>query len=296
MPKKPPLTPEKRTRIEKQGSTAQGIKLAYNASQQARYQRELLKLVRAMTKQTKSALVALFDSGVADDFFDQQAEIVAMDASVTAKAKKVLSKLKAKFENLFNSNSILLASNMVEGASKTSRTALHVSLKQLSGGLSLKTGIVTQGQGQVAQAAVQENVSLIKSIPSEYFKNITGSVMRSITTGRGMADLLPEIQKYNGMTARRAKNLALDQTRKAYNSINKQRLVALGVKQFRWLHSGGGQVPRKSHLGINGIVFSFENLESEQAAHGVPLADRGIPGQAINCRCTMQPVIDFSEE
>jgi SPP1 gp7 family putative phage head morphogenesis protein len=150
----------------------------------------------------------------------------------------------------------------------------------------------------IAKAIVEENVSLIKSIPQQYFKDITGSVMRSITTGAGMSTLLPQIQKYNAMTERRAKNLALDQTRKAYNGINKQRMQSIGVKKFEWVHSGGGQHPRRSHIALGGRVFSFDDLpviNKEQVDAGYEGPVRGIPGQAINCRCTMIPVIEFDD-
>lgn len=147
----------------------------------------------------------------------------------------------------------------------------------------------------VAKALIAENVSLIKSIPQQYFKDITGSVMRSITTGNGLADLLPAIKKYNRISERRVKNLSLDQTRKAYNAVNKQRMQSVGVKQFEWVHSGGGQKPRVSHMKISGMIFNFENLESEQSKLGVPKGDQGIPGYPINCRCTIVPVIKFED-
>jgi uncharacterized protein with gpF-like domain len=98
------------------------------------------------------------------------------------------------------------------------------------------------------------------------------------------------------MTHRRARNIALDQTRKAYNSIGKLKMQRLGVKQFQWIHSGGGQFPRESHVKISGQIFSFENVEKEQAALGVPEADRGIPGYPVNCRCVMKPVIVFDSD
>jgi SPP1 gp7 family putative phage head morphogenesis protein len=211
-------------------------------------------------------------------------------------ARKLMNHLTAKFQALFNFKAGDLAESMVSGAAAVSKSSLHTSLKQLSGGLSLKTGVVPKGMEDVSKALIAENVSLIKSIPQQYFKDVTGSVMRSITVGRGIADLLPEIKKYQGQTERRAKNLSLDQTRKAYNSINKQRMQSIGVKQFEWVHSGGGQKPRESHLKIAGHIFDFENLESQQAALGVPKEDQGIPGYPINCRCTMLPVIRFEDE
>jgi len=219
-----------------------------------------------------------------------------MDASIASQAKILMNALLDKFQQLFNLKALPLASTMLKGAEATSKSTLHASLKKLTGGLSLKTGVVPKGMEDVSKALIAENVSLIKSIPQQYFKDVTGSVMRSITTGHGMADLLPEIKKYKGQTERRAKNLALDQTRKAYNSINKQRMQSIGVKQFEWVHSGGGQKPRESHIKIDGKTFDFENLESQQAGYGVPKEDQGIPGHPINCRCTMLPVINFEDE
>jgi uncharacterized protein with gpF-like domain len=49
-------------------------------------------------------------------------------------------------------------------------------------------------------------------------------------------------------------------------------------------------------LKIDGHVFDFDKLESQQAALGVPPEDQGIPGYPINCRCTMLPVVRFEGE
>jgi SPP1 gp7 family putative phage head morphogenesis protein len=289
---KPPLTKAKKKWAENRNVTLQGKPLNYNASQQAKYKSALEKLVRQMTDETKRQIIKLFEGDTAEEYFEQQEQAEAMDASIASKARKLMNKLTSKFTQLFNSKALPLADTMVDGAAKTSQSNLHSSLMQLSGGVSLKTSLVPQGMEDVAKASVQENVSLIKSIPQQYFKDVTGAVMRSITYGQGLADLVPHIQKYNAQTYRRAKNLALDQTRKAYNSINKQRMQALGVKQFKWIHSNAGQHPRESHLKISGTVFDFDTLEQEQAALGVPPEDRGIPGQPINCKCTMSPVIE----
>lgn len=279
--------------------TLRGKRLNYNASQQMKYRNALEKLVREMADETKKQVTRLFKGEIADDFFQQQEEVAAMDASITSQARILMNALTRKFTRLFSEKSRPLAEKMVNGAAEVSKINLRSSLKQLSSDLSLKTGVVPEGMEDVANAAIVENVSLIKSIPSQYFKDITGSVMRSITTGNGLLTLTPEISKYEGQTARRARNLALDQTRKAYNSINKQRMQAIGVKQFEWVHSGGGQHPRKSHIAMSGNIYSFDNLpiiNKENVDRGYESPERGIPGQAINCKCTMVPVINFDTE
>jgi SPP1 gp7 family putative phage head morphogenesis protein len=294
----PPLTNEKRKWVENRSVTLRGKQLNYNVSQQQKYKSSIKVLIKSMVDETKKQILNLFEDDTSKEYFKNQKEkeMITFDESISSQAKILLNQLSNKFDKLFNVRSKSIATKMINDLDKISKSSLHSSLQQLSGGLSLKTGIVTEGVKNVATAIVAENVSLIKTIPQEYFKNITGSVMRSITTGRGIADLIPEINKYAKTTERKAELMALDQTRKAYNSINKQRMIGLGVKQFEWIHSYGGAQPRQSHIKIDGVVFSFENLEREQASLGVPEADRGVPGYPINCRCTMNPVIDFSED
>ncbi len=299
MSNQPPLTKTKKAWAANRDVTLRGIPLNYNASLQAKYSSALEKLVRQMTEEVHKQLIRFFNGEIADDFFEQQEQAAAMDASVSSQARILMNSLTARFTQLFNVKAKTLAEGMVNNTAAVSKTNLHSSLKELSGGLSLKTGIVPPGMEEVATATVAENVSLIKSIPQQYFKDITGSVMRSITTGNGLADLVPEISKYSAQTTKRTRNLALDQTRKAYNSINKQRLQAIGVKQFEWMHSGGGQKPRQSHIAMSGKIFSFDDLpviNKEQVDRGYESPEKGIPGQAINCRCKMKPVINFDDE
>jgi len=42
--------------------------------------------------------------------------------------------------------------------------------------------------------------------------------------------------------------------------------------------------------------FSFKNVVAEQAALGVPKTDRGMPGEPINCKCSMRAVIVFETD
>src|ERR1700728_96799 len=292
----PKLTKKRAKWVENRDTVLKGSKLAFNAAQQERYVAALERLTKQMTRETKKQIIRLFKGEISDDFFKSQEKLTAMDASFASQARILLNSLARTFENLFNLKSSALAKAMIEGANKTSTSNVHTSLQQLTGGLSLKTSVVSAGQEEIATALVSANVSLIKSIPQEYLKNVTGSVMRSITTGQGLADLVPEIQKYDGQTYRRAKNLALDQTRKAYNAINRQKLLNNGIKQFEWGHSGGGLHPRESHMKIAGKIFSFENIREEQEKLGVPEADRGLPGEPINCKCYMRPIIVFETD
>jgi SPP1 gp7 family putative phage head morphogenesis protein len=134
-------------------------------------------------------------------------------------------------------------------------------------------------------------VSLIKSIPEEYFAKVAGAVARSISSGNGLQDLTAFFAEQDGVEARRAKNIAIDQTHKAYNGLNAERMKRQGVGKYEWVHSGGGLHPRPLHQSYHGRIFSFDKPPVIDERTGA----RGIPGQAINCRCTMVPVIEFED-
>jgi SPP1 gp7 family putative phage head morphogenesis protein len=199
--------------------------------------------------------------------------------------------LTAKFEQLFSLAARPLAEKMVTKASRASEAQLSMSLKKLSGGVTLSKKSIAGTLRTAFKASVTENVGLIKSIATDYQSRMQGAVMRSITTGNGLKDLTRHFESYEGITKRKAKNLAIDQTRKAYNTMNAGRMKKSGIKKYQWLHSGGGQKPRPDHIAMNGNIYSFDDPPVIDEQTG----ERGIPGQAYNCGCTMLPIVEFDE-
>jgi SPP1 gp7 family putative phage head morphogenesis protein len=264
-----------------------GKRLNYNAGIQVWYNNSLQKLIRKMTAETKKELTKLFKRIPVKSF--------ATDESISSQARILMNELTKTFASLFALESQTLPKYMLERTVKASSAGVQSSLQELAKGITIKTSTVTPELTDAVTASIAENVSLIKSIPAQYFKDVTGAVMRSITSGQGMYDLLPEIEKYAKTTARRAELLALDQTRKAYTTVSVVKLNKAGVTKFQWLHSGGGREPRESHLKIDGDIFTFANVEEEQAKLGVPKQDRGLPGYPVNCRCVLLAVEEYEE-
>jgi SPP1 gp7 family putative phage head morphogenesis protein len=255
-----------------------------NIGTEAAYNKRLQSLVSRMTKSLKSeinkALVTHFNT--------------AQDSSIISKVRMVINKLEREFNKEFRSKADRLSKNMLSSVNKDSTKALHNSLKDLSGGLSIKTSAVTEGVSDVLTAAVAQNVGLIKSIPSEYFTQVRTQILNSIMNpdNKGLSDLRDSI---NGLlddrykkVRNRAHQIATDQTRKAYNQINAAKMTSMGIEYFEWVHSGGGKTPRPYHRDVlNGKTFKI----SEPPIIDQNTGERGLPGQAINCRCTMIPSI-----
>ena len=147
------------------------------------------------------------------------------------------------------------------------------------------------------QASIRENVSLIKSIPAQFIDRVTGAVTRSMQSGGSVKQLAEELKQYAVMTDRRAKNIAMDQTRKTYAALNLRRMRDAGVTKFKWSHTGGSVKPRQHHLlpfpdGLNGGIFSLDDPPVIEPSTGIT----GFPGQLPFCRCIMHAVIEFDGE
>ena len=127
------------------------------------------------------------------------------------------------------------------------------------------------------------NVALIKSIPEQYFTQITGEVMRAIVTG-STEGLTEAIEKHGKVSEKRAKVIALDQTNKAIQALAMQKLLDKGFKKFRWIYTYRSKEPRLYHVHRNNKIYEFKNPPTGE-----------LPGQPINCKCLIAPVNDWDK-
>ena len=215
----------------------------------------------------------------------------AMDASIASQARIVLNSLMAKWEHRFNKIAKEKAELMVNRNINYSGITLKRSLKDISEDLTIDTTFRNSMIDDVIKASTLEASNLIKVIPQKFISEVQGQVMRSITTGKGMEDLVPFMKKKYQGNLRHARLVALDQTRKAYQSINTARLKSLGVKNFIWIHSGGGKEPRQNHIRMSGKEYSFDKPPIIGVMYGKEVT--GLPGDLPNCRCICKPVINF---
>ena len=274
----------------------QGHPLSPNAALVSKYRERLRKLTQRMTKGVQKTIVDFLNKDIVDNYVGNQKSLedtqrVVLDESLSSQMRIIINDLKRKYKKVFSEKSKLYADDMIEEANQINRKAVNLSFSLLSGGLAVKTAKINEGLSEVMKASKIENISLIESIYNRYFTNIEGDVMRAISSGT-LTGLSDELAKRAGITVRRADNIANDQTRKVYNNMNKQRMQSQGLNKYVWRHSSGGQFPRQDHIDMDGEVFSFDDPPVIDKRTG----ERGIPGQAINCRCFMVPVIEFDDE
>jgi uncharacterized protein with gpF-like domain len=296
-----------RAGIVKKDGAVKGRPLKHSVAIESRYIAALTKLVRQMVAQTQRQLKADLAVVLSSDAPDDPDEKAAKKAKAEAEARKkaaVLAAaektkaLAARFDSLFKHKANNLAQTMMGAVNKESAVNLAGSLKDLSGQMTFKMDFMTGDLGNAIKSSLAENVELITSIPEQYMARIKKTLKESAAKGGDMTGLYDKLEKDGDITHRRAKNIALDQTRKAYSTINGERMKAVGVTKFEWSHSGGGFRAREHHInpvsmgGLNGGIFSMTKPPIIDPDTG----QRGLPAQLPNCKCTMIPVIDNDDE
>jgi SPP1 gp7 family putative phage head morphogenesis protein len=143
------------------------------------------------------------------------------------------------------------------------------------------------GRGDVRatlQAVLAENVSLIKSLDDQMRNGISGSVFRGLTARSPAREVAREIRKVAGIAARRAELIAADQLQKLTGRLDQERQEQVGIKRFKWRHSGKRN-PRPEHVARDGKIYRWDSA----------VARSDPPGRAIRCGCRAQPIVDLAE-
>ena len=269
----------------KPSAAIRGNALNYPVSIQIRFTREVQRLVNRVMKKTETEVLRAFKTPEAKEFF-------AEDAGIAEAANKGLDKFFASIEEMVEKRARAISEEMVAGANKASAASMAGSLKELSGGVTLKPSNLGGDIPDKLLAAIEVNVDLIVSINQAYLGKVSDAVNRSIMLGQGLEDLIPFFAEQKGITKRHAKNVALDQTRKAFTSLNVARMENVGLSKYEWVHSGGGQKPRKFHIdrfpdGLNGGIYDINDPPIADPKTG----ERGHPSWLPNCKCRMRPVL-----
>lgn len=291
----------------KQRNIIKGKPLNFNVGLQKWYVKELIRLVDDLTAEVYEEIKPLYKE------YKEQITYTT-DASISSQTRIKINSLRDLFEKKFKDRGRTFAERMVKRTNRYANSTFWRMMNdmfkgqeevQKADGFLLKGSIISPEKEEVMKALIYENTSLITNIQTHYFEQITGAVMRSITSGLGVTHIEDELMKYKGMTKRRARNIALDQTRKAYNDINYRNMQDAGIQKAEWMHSGGSQKPRSYHMtkwdgvsglkdgkpnGLDGFIFRLDNLPVIDLKTG----QRGKPGDLPYCRCRMRVIVEFN--
>ena len=119
----------------------------------------------------------------------------------------------------------------------------------------------------------QEHVALIRSLSADIADRVERLALGSVLEGRGNVETAKMLSEMEGISKRRAKLIARDQSNKLNGAMNQFRQEQAGVTHYKWSTTLDGR-ERPSHHARNGRVFAWRTPPSG-----------GHPGREINCRC-----------
>lgn len=141
---------------------------------------------------------------------------------------------------------------------------------------------------QTIQQFTAENVALIKTLPTQYLSEVQQRVLQGMAKGLRHEEIADEIVERFAVARSRAALIARDQVNKFNGNLNKVRQENLGVTSFIW-HTAGDERVRDRHADFNLKTYTW----AEGTGEGDDPAVGDFPGQAIQCRCFAEPVIDL---
>lgn len=201
-----------------------------------------------------------------------------------------LSKLREKWARYFKKRAKELATDLVQAAYVANKTAWQQRVKKEGFDIPMQ---LTAAQRTILDVKVVDNVSLIRSIPEQYFQRIEGDVSRGFLAGRDLDSISKDLRKTGHVTRERAALIARDQSNKLTAQMNGARQGELGIRYAYWKHSTVDKDPRVNHLRASREKWIYDT------AVGINFGDQFgvvLPGVAINCRCGSRSIIPGIDE
>lgn len=125
----------------------------------------------------------------------------------------------------------------------------------------------------------------IKNWAEKDIKKLRERVSENAFKGARAESLVSEIQKNFGVSQRKAKFLASQETRLITGDFTKERYKSVGVTKYRWSTSNDARV-RQEHRELHGKVFQWDEAVIDEQG------TRGNPKEAFGCRCKAIPILE----
>lgn len=259
------------------------------------YAKALRIAVRAMDTSTRGELARLYAKALRSNrkAGTIRDEDIAADASPFGDQRAMfdeLTKLRDKWTRYFKRRAKDMAADFVQAAYAANKAAWQQRANKAGFDVPMQ---LSAAQRTVLAVKVTDNVSLIRSIPEQYFQRIEGDVARGFLAGRDLEAIASELRATGETTQKRAALIARDQANKLTAQLNGARQGELGIRYAYWKHSTAGKEPRVNHLRASREGWIFDTQV------GINFGDQfgiTLPGEPINCRCGSRSIIPGLDE
>lgn len=179
--------------------------------------------------------------------------------------------------------------NFAEKASKiqTNNILKFVNSKYKRAGFGIEMDNFTR---QILKAQMEQQIYLIKSIPSHIMESCQSIFLNNLNSLNAEA-IEKSLTALGGISARRARTIARDQTHKALTNIIQTKAQAFGAEYYIWTTSNDERVSKGygGHRQLNNRIYRYDTPTAVIDSYG----NVGHCGDRVNCRCV--PVSIFLE-
>ena len=156
---------------------------------------------------------------------------------------------------------------------------------------------LTKDQREKISDEWQQNMKLwIKDFTEKEIVRLRKDVQTSVFSGNRVESMVKKIQKSYGVSQRKAKFLARQESSLLMTKFKETRYVDAGVNEYRWTCVAGSKnhPVRPSHKILDGKIFRWDNppITTEPGE----TVRRNNPGQDYNCRCFAKPIVRFNDK
>ena len=167
-------------------------------------------------------------------------------------------------------------------------TEKYVNLKFTQQNKDFNINVRTKAIKNQLQAIYEKNYGLIRTLPSEIIERYRSAFLNNIGSFDREA-IYKQARTFMGISNRRAKTIARDQTHKAVSGYTQARAQQLGFEYYQWVTAGDERVSRGygGHRVLNDRIYKY----SEPTAIIDTYGNKGHPSTRVNCRCNQVSVI-----
>ena len=156
----------------------------------------------------------------------------------------------------------------------------YVDLNLNSQNPEFKLKSVTKQSKNALSAIYQNNLALIKTIPSNIIERYRSAYLNNVNNF-DREQIYRLAKTYQGISNRRAKIIARDQTQKAVSSFAQARAEQLGFEYYEWVTAGDERVSEE-HKHLNGRVYRYDTPTAKIDSYGLDnLALKDLSGKTI---------------
>jgi SPP1 gp7 family putative phage head morphogenesis protein len=176
-----------------------------------------------------------------------------------------------------------VAASVVAEAAQRDETKWIEAGRQM--GRDLKAEIQRSPTGRIMQKLMDEQVTLIKSLPLEASERVHALVIESLSDSTRASEIAKQIMASEHVTKSRATLIARTESARSSAHMMQARAQTIGCTHYIW-HTAGDSDVREMHKELNNKTFAWDEPPII-GANG----ERGNPGTIYNCRCWAEPII-----